>query len=155
MRAEHEHIAYRQLTVVDAQGCTALYTGDKTLGVNAALAGRDCVAAGNLLSNTDVPAAMVRAFEAASAEHLAARLLIAVSAGDEAGGEQGPVRSAALLVAHEQPFPLVDLRVDWDETDPLQTLHELWRAYEPQMQDYVLRAVNPDAAPSYGVPGDE
>jgi hypothetical protein len=26
--------------------------------------------------------------------------------------------------------------------------------YKPQMNDYVTRALNPDSAPSYGVPGD-
>lgn len=151
---EHEYIAYRQLTVVDARGRTALLTGDRTLGVNAAASGADCVAAGNLLSNTGLPAAMIRAFEAAVDEHLAPRLLGALQAGLDAGGEKGPVKSAALLVAHEQPFPLVDLRVDWDDGDPVRTLRELWRAFEPQMQDYLMRALDPEAAPSYGVPGD-
>jgi len=30
----------------------------------------------------------------------------------------------------------------------------LWELYRPQMHDYVTRALNPQAAPSYGVPGD-
>ena len=29
-----------------------------------------------------------------------------------------------------------------------------WEVYEPQIEDYVTRAYNPDDAPSYGVPGD-
>ena len=152
--AEHEHMAYRQLAVIDARGQTAVYTGSKTLGINAHYQGRDCVAAGNLLSSEELPAAMVQWFESAAEQHLAQRLLDALQAGADAGGEQGPVKSAALLVAHRESFPLVDLRVDWDDADPLQALHGLWRAYEPQMQDYLLRALDPDNAPSYGVPGD-
>jgi hypothetical protein len=33
-------------------------------------------------------------------------------------------------------------------------LRELWRLYEPQMKDYVTRALDPRSAPAYGVPGD-
>jgi hypothetical protein len=31
----------------------------------------------------------------------------------------------------------------------------LWKSYEPQMMDYNARAIDPNKAPSYGVPGDE
>lgn len=151
---EHEHIDYRQLTLVDVHGRTAAYTGAETLGINAQQQGRDCVAAGNLLSGAHLPGAMVSEFEAAPHKHLAQRLLDALQAGVDAGGEQGPVRSAALLVAHEQAFPLVDLRIDWDDSDPVQSLQGLWQAYQPQMQDYLMRALDPSQAPSYGVPGD-
>ena len=79
----------------------------------------------------------------------------AKAAGLAAGGEEGPVHSAALLVHHEQPFALVDLRCDWDDEDPVTVLRRLWLDYEPQMQPYLDRAVDPGAAPSYGVAGDE
>ncbi|MNE77092.1 hypothetical protein D3C80_1733780 [compost metagenome] len=72
-----------------------------------------------------------------------------------AGGEAGPVHSAALKIAGELTWPLVDLRVDWSEDDPIAALDGLWQAYRPQMHDYVTRALNPTTAPSYGVPGDE
>ena len=52
------------------------------------------------------------------------------------------------------PFPLVDLRVDWNETDPIAALRRLWQDYAPQMDDYLNRAINPQVAPSYGVAGD-
>ena len=64
------------------------------------------------------------------------------------------MRSASLLVAGEQSWPLVDLRVDWHDADPIGQLARLWKDYEPQMDDYVIRALDPDSAPSYGVPGD-
>ena len=49
----------------------------------------------------------------------------------------------------------MDLRVDWNDVDPVKELRELWTAYEPQMLDYLLRAKDPEGAPSFGVPGDE
>mgnify|MGYP002725507492 CR=1 FL=1 len=81
-------------------------------------------------------------------------LLRGLEAGLAAGGEEGPVHSAALLVHHEQAFALVDLRVDWDDENPVAELRRLWTDYEPQVEPYLLRAVNPAAAPSYGVAGD-
>lgn len=149
------HPEFRQVTVVSQSGL-AHFTGTNTLGRNAVAQGADCIAAGNLLATTDLPDVMVAAFAGSPDAHLAERLLGALEAGlYEAGGEEGPVRSAALLVADQTPWPLVDLRVDWDEGDPIETLRALWTAYAPQMGDYVARALNPGAAPSYGVPGDE
>lgn len=150
------HRAYRQVVVIDCDGRTAHYSGDQTLGTNAVATGRDAIAAGNLLSSAAVPQAMVEAFEqAGEAKHLAERLVTGLAAGVRRGGEEGPVRSAALLVASDLSWPLVDLRVDWDDDDPVERLGALWRAYEPQMMDYVTRALKPAAAPSYGVPGDQ
>lgn len=145
---------YRQVTVIDSHGNTALFTGQEALGVNNAVAGEQCVAAGNLLSGTHVIEAMVKAFENAHGL-LPDRLLAAMQAAMAAGGEAGPVHSAAMKVAGELTWPLVDLRVDWAEEDPIGQLAALWQAYRPQMQDYVTRALDPTAAPSYGVPGDE
>ena len=71
------------------------------------------------------------------------------------GGEAGPVHSAAVKVVDDYSWPLVDLRIDWSEDDPIGELAALWQAYEPQMQAYITRALDPREAPSYGVPGDE
>ncbi|MGQ0677366.1 MAG: DUF1028 domain-containing protein [Rhodospirillales bacterium] len=145
--------AFRQLVLVDAQGRTAVHTGAKALGAHAAARGRDCAAAGNLLANAGVPPAMAATFEAEPGLHLAERLVLALEAGLVAGGEAGPVKSAGLLVADKQPWPLVDLRVDWAD-DPIARLSRLWSVYRPQMNDYVTRALDPAAAPAFGVPGD-
>ena len=147
---------YRQVTAVDADGRTAIFSGSETLGTNAEYQGEDCVAAGNLLASDKLPRVMAATFVSTRGVHLAERLLRALEAGlNDAGGEEGDVRSAALLVAHKTEWPLVDLRVDWDEDCPIKTLRSLWSNYSPQMNDYVTRALNPSAAPSYGVPGDE
>ena len=55
---------YRQLTVVDATGNCAFYSGPHTLGAHTVATGVDAVAAGNLLASEKVPQAMVEAFEA-------------------------------------------------------------------------------------------
>ena len=86
--------------------------------------------------------------------HLGARLLAALQAGLAHGGEAGPIHSAGLLVVRDQSWPIVDLRVDWSAADPVAALTALWGIYAPQIEDYVQRAVNPAAAPGFGVPGD-
>ena len=149
-----EHIDYRQLTAVDARGRTAHFTGANILGTNAVSEGTHCIAAGNLLSTTAVVKAMTDGFESDPDAHLADRLLQGIEGGVAAGGEEGPTHSAALIVADRMPFYLVDLRVDWDDDDPIAKLRTLWTAYQPQMQDYLNRAIDPQAAPSYGVAGD-
>lgn len=153
--AQEAHPDYRQVAVVDAEGRTASHTGANILGTYALVEAADCVAAGNLLSSERVPSAMADSFAANVDAHLAERLLTALEAGAAAGGEEGPVHSAALLVVDRAPFSLVDLRVDWSDDDPIAALRRLWRDYEPQMQAYLDRALDPSAAPSYGVPGDE
>lgn len=153
--AGRNHLEYRQLTVVDGHGNTAHHTGANILGIHAVAEGVDCIAAGNLLANADVPRAVADTFAVHADAHLAERLLRAVESGVAAGGEEGPIHSACLIVADVLPFPLVDLRVDWSDGCPVADLRALWMAYEPQMTDYVNRAINPAAAPSYGVPGDE
>jgi uncharacterized Ntn-hydrolase superfamily protein len=145
---------YRQVALLDSQGRSALFSGSQALGLHNALAGEQCVAAGNLLASPEVIAAMLKAFEQTPGQ-LAERLLAAMHAAMAAGGEAGPVHSAALKVVGELTWPIIDLRVDWAEQDPIGQLDQLWQAYRPQMQDYITRALDPTAAPSYGVPGDE
>lgn len=147
---------YRQVAVVDNKGNTALFSGPKSLGIHADATGDGVIAAGNLLNSDRLPQVMVDHFAATSDLALPERLLGTLEAGlTKGGGEAGPVHSACLLVADSQPWPLVDLRIDWSESCPVAALRALWTAYEPQMNDYISRALNPEAAPSYGVPGDE
>jgi uncharacterized Ntn-hydrolase superfamily protein len=150
----YEFTEFRQLAIVDRDGGTASYSGDKALGVFSTFEGKDCVAAGNLLANQDVPQAMVRAFEA-STGYLADRLIVAMQAAVAAGGEAGPVHSAGMLVVDMVSWPVTDLRVDWHEEDPIAALADLWELYKPQLNAYLMRALDPTAAPNYGVPGDE
>jgi uncharacterized Ntn-hydrolase superfamily protein len=153
VRADAPFVEFRQLTAVDRTGGTAIWSGARTLGTNAEARGVDCAAAGNLLADTDVPAAMVRSFESSAGEQLVERLVRALEAGLAAGGEAGPVRSCGLVAVDRVSWPIADLRVDWHD-EPIAELRALWGVWEPQMQDYVTRALDPTTAPSYGVPGD-
>lgn len=148
------HADYRQLTAVDRHGNSASFSGKNILGTHGVSETLDCVAAGNLLKSATLPGVMTAAFAAHAKEHLAERLLRALEAGLSSGGEEGPVHSAALIVYHTQDFPLVSLRVDWDDENPIARLRKLWEDYKPQMGAYLQRAIDPTQAPSYGVPGD-
>jgi uncharacterized Ntn-hydrolase superfamily protein len=135
---------WRQLAVIDTQGRTASFTGASAKPERGETHGVDCVAIANIVRSADVPVAMVAAFEARSDAHLAERLIDALAAGDAAGGEFRPLVSAGLLIAHQQPFPYVDLRVDSDP-DPIGALRRLWAEYAPLADMFVTRAVDPDA----------
>lgn len=139
---------WRQLAVVDVTGATAAYSGAEVVTTMAERHGAGCVAIGNVLSSPAVCDAMVSAF-AASRASLAERLMRALEAGRDAGGEQWPARSSALVVARDPGMRLVDLRVDAAE-EPVAALRALWDEYAPWMEEFRRRALDPDAAD--GVP---
>jgi uncharacterized Ntn-hydrolase superfamily protein len=139
---------FRQLAVVDVNGATASYSGSKSLGLYKEHHGKDCVACGNLLANDSIPKAMAEAFERNADSHLGERLVAALGAGLEAGGETAPVRSAGIYVVDRFVWPVIDLRVDWHD-DPIAELKRVFAEYFPQMEDYIQRAVDPTQAPGY------
>jgi len=143
--ASTPHIGWRQLAVIDPAGRTASYGGGNISSIHNEVHGKDCIAIGNIIANSEVPVAMARAFEADPGLHIGERVLRALEAGIGAGGENGPVRSAALYVVHEQDFPLVDLRVDAHD-QPIGALRLLWEEYEPWADEFVVRAVDPERA---------
>ncbi len=153
LRETAPHAEYRQLAMIDAAGRVAGWSGAHCLGIHAIAEGDAAIAAGNLLANADVPAAMLRAFAASDGEDLGARMVGAMRAGLHAGGEAGPVRSAGLLMADDVPWPVADLRVDWHDA-PIDELARLWDLWAPQLAAYVTRARDPRSAPAYGVPGE-
>ena len=135
-------IAYRQLAVVDAAGGSACYSGELTLGDAADVCAPGAAAAGNLLADRGVPAAMLATFQDAAGASLGDRLLAALRAGLAAGGEVSPVRSAGMVIAGSVPWPVTDLRVDWHD-DPIGQLAGLWQIWQPQAESYVERALRP------------
>jgi uncharacterized Ntn-hydrolase superfamily protein len=153
LRSSTDYMQYRQLLVVDARGQSAIHTGTDALGVRSEARDENVACGGNLLADTGVPAAMVAAF-LASEGHLGERLLVAMRAALKAGGEAGPVHSAGLQLVDKVSWPVADLRVDWTEGCPITELSAIWDIYKLQLDAYVTRALNPEAAPSYGVPGD-
>lgn len=145
-------LAWRQLLLVPAEGEIATFSGQHALGVFATAQGEHCAAGGNILASAELPARMVAAFEHSSG-HLAERLLAAMHAAVAAGGEVGPIHAAGLKLVASQSWPVVDLRIDWSDGEPIAELDQLWQRYRPQMQDYIIRAETPQQAPGFAVPG--
>ncbi len=121
--------ARRQLAIVDARGGVAVHTGGRCFDFAGDQSGDGFSVQGNLLAGPEVIAAMARAFEATGGE-LAIRLLAALAAGEEAGGDKRGKQSAALLVVraeggyggHNDRY--LDLRVD-DAAEPVRELFRL------------------------------
>ena len=114
------------------------------VGVCAAAEAEGCAALCNRLVDRGVPDLMVETCVRTKGE-LGDRLIAALRAAVADGGA-GPVHAAGLLVAEREPWPLVDLRIDWTEGDPVAELDHLWHLWRPQMRDYRDRALDPASA---------
>lgn len=154
IQVEGNHIEYRQVLAIDAQGGTAIHSGPNSLGIWTDAKGKNVISAGNLLANENIPQAIVDGF-ADSSGHLGDRLIAAIQSGLAAGGEAGAIHSAGMQICDRVSWPIVDLRCDWTEGCPIAEITKAWDVYKPQIEAYVQRAIDPREAPSYGVPGDE
>jgi uncharacterized Ntn-hydrolase superfamily protein len=154
LKATGKHIGYRQVLAVDRVGRTGIHSGTNVLGTHAEAWAENVISGGNLLAGRHVPQAIVDGFLGATG-HLGDRLIAAMRAAIAAGGEEGPVHSVGMKLVDKVPWPVADLRVDWSDDCPIEALAYLWGIYKPQLGAYVTRALDPTAAPSYGVPGDE
>lgn len=152
--ADPDTIDYRQLLVLDRFGDSAAFSGAQALGVFGAVTHRDAVAGGNMLAGLGVLEALVETALSAPGR-IEERLVAALRAGIDAGGEAGPVHSAGLAVVHTAGWRVTDLRVDWADADPVGALESLVERWLPERDAYLERGLNPAASPAYGVPGDE
>jgi len=117
----------RQVIIIGLEGRTAAFTGKETIGWKGHLVGKDYVAAGNMLASSKVIGAMAQAFENSEGK-LAERLLKALEAGQEAGGDKRGRMSAALLVVGREQRgnrPILDLRVD-EHPNPVRELRRIF-----------------------------
>jgi uncharacterized Ntn-hydrolase superfamily protein len=139
----------RQLGVVDSRGRAATFTGSDCFEWAGGVTGDGYCCQGNILTGGDVVAAMASTFEE-TAGALVDRLLAALSAGDDAGGDKRGKQSAAVYVVREGAGYggtidiAVDLRVD-DHLAPVPELHRLLglqRLYFPDEES--LRFVDID-----------
>ncbi|MEC8254723.1 MAG: DUF1028 domain-containing protein, partial [SAR324 cluster bacterium] len=98
--------------------------------------------AGNFLAGPAVLQACMESLQSSTDRSLESRLLQALFAGEEAGGDKRGRQSAALLTIREQPFPWCNLRVD-DHPDPLMELTRLLKEFkEPYYQDFIREIPN-------------
>jgi uncharacterized Ntn-hydrolase superfamily protein len=120
----------RQIHVVDRHGHTAAHTGDNCVEWCGSVDGDGFSVAGNMLANGEVVVATAKVFSARTDLPLAERLMAALQAGQDAGGDRRGRQSAALMVTTTEDFPDINLRVD-DHGEPLVELSRLlalWRA---------------------------
>ncbi len=119
--------ALRQLAIVDGAGRVAVHTGDATTDWKGHRVGDAFVVCGNYLVGPSPVDAMFDAFAATSGE-LAERLVVALEAGAEAGGDRRGCSSATVYVVEDEEYPLWDVRVD-DHPSPLAELRRLYGVF--------------------------
>lgn len=127
----------RQVGVVDSQGGSAAFTGAETDGWSGHRCGPNYSVQGNMLVGEDTVTAMVAGFTAAHERRtLGERLLIALEAGQAAGGDSRGRQSAALIVRGPEVYPLVDLRVD-EHPDPVAELRRIYEIARVELFPFV------------------
>ena len=115
---------HRQLHVMDAAGRTAAHTGKDCVDWCGSTAGEGVSVAGNMLAGPAVIAETAKAYAANGALPFPRRLIVAMKAGEAAGGDKRGKQSAALVIQGDEEWSDLDLRVD-DHTDPLAELERL------------------------------
>src|SRR6188508_415234 len=130
----------RQVGIVDVEGGAATHTGHACLDWAGGVTGVGYAIQGNILAGEDVVLAMEAAWETTDDDApLGRRLLAALTAGDDSGGDIRGRQSAALLVVREGAGYgglddiAVDLRVD-DHPEPIPELARLLTLSELYLQ---------------------
>jgi uncharacterized Ntn-hydrolase superfamily protein len=135
----------RQLHVMDRKGLLAAYTGKSCVDWCGHTIASDHSVAGNMLAGPRVVSDTSEAYAANAKLPFARRLIAALQAGEAAGGDKRGKQSAALVIAGEEEWPLLDLRVD-DHADPLAELERLERVSRERfvhMRPFLPTRANP------------
>jgi len=154
LQANDRDYEYRQIAVIDRNGRLVAYSGPKNRGWAGHQLGDSYVAMGNGLAGEHVVAAMAKGYEAASALSFERRLLAAIEAGRDAGGQVGidghlTERSAAVMVYGDYDHAELDLRVDLHDR-AIEELRRAFDEYEQYRGYYRERGLNPkNAIPQY------
>jgi uncharacterized Ntn-hydrolase superfamily protein len=152
LAANDPDIAYRQIAVIDRDGQAVAYSGPKNRGYSGHKIGEGYVAMGNVLAGHHVVEAIAKAYESDPNEAFERRLLHAIEAGRDAGGQVGndghlTERSAAVVVYSAYDHADLDLRVDLHD-HAVDELRRAFEEYEPYRAYYRDRGNNPkDAVP--------
>jgi uncharacterized Ntn-hydrolase superfamily protein len=126
----------RQLHVVDALGRAAAYTGSRCIDWCGHRGGDGFSVAGNMLAGPGVLDACAEAYEQHAHLDFAERLIVAMQAGEAAGGDKRGKQAAALRIVTTEAYPALDLRVD-DHPDPLAELRRLYERSFERFQPFV------------------
>jgi len=124
----------RQVGVVGVDGTIAAFTGDECHDYAGDRQGENYTVQGNILENAETLDAMAETFESAEGG-LPERLIAALHAGNEAGGDKRGEQSAALYVAKPEGGydgrndRWIDVRVD-DHERPIDELERVFKLYD-------------------------
>lgn len=139
LKAEDEEYHRRQVAIVDAKGNAIAFTGDETVPWAGHIIGDQFAVAGNMLVGEETIQAMANTFEAKESTYLPERLLAALIAGQQAGGDKRGKQSAALYVVDREVYAICDIRVD-EHPDPTQELERIYRVCETDLFPYLQSA---------------
>ncbi|MEE9236806.1 MAG: DUF1028 domain-containing protein [Thermoplasmata archaeon] len=134
MTEADEEADIRQVGIVDSKGRAEAFTGSSCTGWAGHVVGQGFCTLGNILASEEVVQAMAHAYESMDA-YLPERLLAALEAGQNAGGDRRGQQSAALLVVREggsyggYTDRYIDVRVD-EHPAPIQELKRIFRIYD-------------------------
>jgi uncharacterized Ntn-hydrolase superfamily protein len=142
LRASDPFIDKRQISVVDKDGRSVCHTGAETRAWCGHLHGSNFAAAANMVVGERVVQAMAKRFESRPELPLEERLLQAIEAGHDAGGEDIGEHSAGLLVVDREVFARVDLRVD-EHATAVAELRRVFEVYKPLIDYFQERATDP------------
>lgn len=126
----------RQVGLVDARGRAASWSGEGCTDWFGHIVDDHFAVQGNMLVGEATVSAMAEAFRANASRDLAERLLLALEAGQSAGGDKRGRQSAALTVYGEEDYALLDLRVD-EHPDPVAELRRIHRVARLQLVPFV------------------
>jgi uncharacterized Ntn-hydrolase superfamily protein len=146
LNARDEGRENRQFHLIDGEGCNAAFTGAKCIDWAGHLVRDNVSVAGNMLAGPQVIDATMAAYENGAGKPFAERLLDAMQAGEEAGGDKRGKQSAALVVYRDQDYPWLSIRAD-DHADPLAELRRL-HAVAKERYLYVAETMATRANPS-------
>ncbi|RRW38352.1 DUF1028 domain-containing protein [Ectopseudomonas oleovorans] len=127
----------RQCALIDAQGDSLCWTGDKCLPWAGSLSGEQFSVQGNRLVGPQVLDAVAEAFRHAEKRPLIERLIEALAAGDRCGGDRHGESSAVIYVVDQEEYPLWDIRVD-HHLDPVAELRRLHKVFAREVLPEIL-----------------
>jgi len=128
----------RQAGIVDAKGRSATFTGEKCMAWAGGAKGENYCCQGNILAGEAVVAAMEKSFKESKGD-LGERLIAALQAGQDAGGDKRGMQSAALLIVREGwgyagfNDRYRDVRVD-DHPKPIEELKRVYSLHRKIFQ---------------------
>jgi uncharacterized Ntn-hydrolase superfamily protein len=125
LTAPDEGREHRQVHVIDSAGRIGQHTGAACIDWCGAIAGENYSVAGNMLAGRGVIERTARMYEENAQLEFADRLILALHAGDAAGGDKRGKQSAALLVYTTEEYPALSIRVD-DHSEPIAELRRLY-----------------------------